>query len=221
MADLVEFAKRIERQLARVNREPHWTSDEAQRYMTDVAIRRQRYEQLAARLSDSVIRPRLRMLASHFAHASPTNNEPPGRTSYWFGYCERFPSSTNVAFAIEHDARFEKVSVRYEMYMVPTFIKFEEHDKLTMELDAVDDARVANWVEERLLEFLDIYLQIDRGSDDLEDDTATDPVCGMRISRSSAVASADYTGHLYHFCSVDCEAKFTSDPTRYVRVKAM
>jgi len=86
-------------------------------------------------------------------------------------------------------------------------------------IDEVNDDRVAAWVEERLLEFLDAYLRIDRGGADFGDEAVTDPVCGMRISRSSAVASDAYRGHPYFFCSKDCQEKFAREPTAYVEVK--
>ena len=54
--------------------------------------------------------------------------------------------------------------------MVPLFIKHNEHDKLTMPLYEIDNEMVANWVEERLIEFIDVYLQIDHGSGDFADD---------------------------------------------------
>jgi Cu+-exporting ATPase len=72
-----------------------------------------------------------------------------------------------------------------------------------------------------LLDFLDAYLQIDRGGDALSDETATDPVCGMRINRSSAAASDSHRGHPYFFCSGKCQEMFARDPTAYVEVKAM
>ncbi len=50
-------------------------------------------------------------------------------------------------------------------------------------------------------------------------DSAIDPVCEMRLIRSAAVTTADYCGHPYYFCSSDCCADFTKDPTKYVRVK--
>ena len=178
MGDLVDFAKRVMEQLARVNREPHWEPGEAERYMAEVSVRREHFVQVATRLASTVIQPRLEILASYFSNASPTRDEPAGHCSYWFGYSERFPASTKVAIAVEHDVRFEKVAVCYEAFMVPVFIKLTEHDKLTLSLDDVKDDVVANWVEERLLEFLDAYLQIDRGGDDFSDEAATDPVCG-------------------------------------------
>lgn len=221
MSDLVQFAKSVEDQLGKADREPHWTSEEAERYMAEVARRRERLEHVAARLNETVVQPRLETLASYFANASMTQDEPAGHCSCWFGYCERFPASTKVAFAVEHDVRYENAVVAYEATMVPVFIKFNEQDKLTTPLDELTDEAVSEWVEERLLEFLDAYLRIDRGGDDFKEEPATDPVCGMRISRSNAAACDSYRGHPYYFCSTDCQRKFSDDPTAYVRVKPL
>lgn len=222
MSGLVDFAKRVEEQLSGADREPHWAPDEAERYMAAVATRRERFEQLALRLSESVIQPRLEILAGYFSNASVTKDKTAGHCLCWFGFCERFPASTKVTFAVEHDVRFEKVAVCYEATMMPVFIKLNEHDKLTWPLAAVQDENaVADWVEARLLEFLDAYLRIDRGGEDLDEESATDPVCGMRIGRSSAVAGGTYRGHPYFFCSRECQERFAREPTAYVEVKAI
>jgi YHS domain-containing protein len=221
MGDLVDFAKRVEQQLASTTDEPHWESSEADCYMLDVAARREQFEKITVRLNDTVVQPRLEMLASYFSNASLTGNEPAGHCASWFGYCERFPVATKVAFAIEHDIRYEKVVVCYDVSMIPVFIKFNEHDRLTLTLNEVQDDLVADWIEARLLDFLDTYLRIDRGGEDFEDEAATDPVCGMRISRSSAAASDAYRGHPYYFCSTDCQKKFAGEPLAYVQVKTM
>lgn len=220
MSALVEFASRVEAQLNAATREPHWETEEAERYMAAVAARRQRFEQLASRLIETVVQPRLETLAGYFSNTSLTK-EPAGRCSCWFGYCERFPASTKIALAVEHDVRFEKVAVCYEASMMPVIIKLNDRDKMTLPLDEVSDDAVADWVEQRLLEFLDAYLRIDRGCDDFDEEAATDPVCGMRITRSAAVASDSYQGHPYFFCSRECQEGFAREPTAYVDVKAM
>jgi hypothetical protein len=43
---------------------------------------------------------------------------------------------------------------------------------------------------------------------------ATDPVCGMKVDRSKALALA-HAGHTYHFCSEDCRDEFQAHPERY------
>ena len=45
---------------------------------------------------------------------------------------------------------------------------------------------------------------------------ATDPVCGMKISKSWAVAQMEYRGETYYFCIEECREKFALDPQRYV-----
>ncbi|MCA9248965.1 MAG: YHS domain-containing protein [Planctomycetales bacterium] len=218
MGDLKDFANRLEATLARADRVPHWPVEEMERYMAGVRSRRQRFEQLGSEFSETVIRPRLECVASQFSNAGPVQIDPSGVCLCWFGFCERFPASTKVEFAMEHDVRFEKLIVVCKMYMMPDFVGFSEQDRLTVSLEAVEDRSIAAWVEERLLEFVDGYLQIDRGAVDFDEDVVTDPVCGMRINRSSAVANNSYEGHPYFFCSQACQAAFSENPSRYVRV---
>ncbi len=95
MGELVEFANRVRGLLYIASREPHWEPSEAARYMVEVAVRRERFAKLAARLTAIVIKPRLDTLAGCFPNTSPTQAEPDGRCSCWFGYCERFPSGVS------------------------------------------------------------------------------------------------------------------------------
>jgi P-type Cu+ transporter len=43
----------------------------------------------------------------------------------------------------------------------------------------------------------------------------TDPVCGMRIDADDAVATAEYEGKTYYFCSRACHDAFVADPASY------
>jgi Cu+-exporting ATPase len=43
----------------------------------------------------------------------------------------------------------------------------------------------------------------------------TDPVCGMRIDTDDAVATAEYEGTTYSFCSQACHDAFEADPASY------
>jgi Cu+-exporting ATPase len=45
---------------------------------------------------------------------------------------------------------------------------------------------------------------------------ATDPVCGMQVNESDAVARVERGGATYYFCSEGCRAKFLAEPARYV-----
>jgi uncharacterized membrane protein YraQ (UPF0718 family)/YHS domain-containing protein len=47
---------------------------------------------------------------------------------------------------------------------------------------------------------------------------ATDPVCGMKVDRLSALRR-DHLGGAYYFCSEGCREVFTDDPGQYVRAR--
>ena len=221
MSNLNEFAKRVQDNLSAANRQPHWELAEAQRYMAAVGLRRERFNELAIRLAEAVIRPRFEVVASYFPNVNRVRNEPVGCCSYWFGYCQRFPASAKVAIAVQHDVRFENLVVCYEASMLPVFIKLDERDKMTLLLSEASDDVIANWIEKRLLEFLDAYLRIDCGDALLAVATVIDPVCGMRISRSAAAASDTHLGHPYFFCSLECQERFSAAPREFVDVKTM
>ena len=46
-------------------------------------------------------------------------------------------------------------------------------------------------------------------------ETATDPVCGMKVEIKEGARHRDYDGQTYHFCSDGCREKFDADPYFY------
>lgn len=43
-----------------------------------------------------------------------------------------------------------------------------------------------------------------------------DPVCGMKINPQSAVATVQYEGQTYYFCSQLCKSVFERESEKYV-----
>lgn len=195
------------------------SGDEICRQMEALGPKLRAFEQLAARIASSIILPRLSALVACFAHANVVRSERPDHCAAVFGYCERFPVSCRIQFDVAHDSAVDQVILHYELDMMPVFHKYEPHDKFTTEVNAVDDEAVADWVEQRLLAFLDDYLRLDRGEPTLDEDLLTDPVCGMRMTRGAAAAQDSYRGHAYYFCSSACRDQFVADPGRFVWFK--
>jgi len=220
MSDIATFTERVQDVLRDAYRVPHWTADEAENYMAEYGVRRHRFEQLAHHLNEEIVKPRLEMVASYLKNAC-MQEESSHRSTCWFEFCQRFPTFAQLEFAIEHDVRFDKLIVQIRTRMMPVFVPFNEQDNLLLPLDAVDDEEVADWVEERLLEFLDTYLRIDAGGEDFTEEPVTDPVCGMQIDRLTAAASDSFCGHPYFFCGKECHTKFQEAPEQYVQIKTM
>ncbi len=44
-----------------------------------------------------------------------------------------------------------------------------------------------------------------------------DPVCGMEVSRTTAIEEFVYQGKPYYFCSGGCREAFEAEPDKYLR----
>jgi YHS domain-containing protein len=158
-------------------------------------------------------------LAESFPNARADRNAHRDRSVWWFGYSERFPVTARLEIGLTHNETMEQLQLRYQLDIRPSFFNYDAHDKFAVPLETVDDTVVGDWVERKLFEFLGSYLAIDRGRDDADDESVTDPVCGMRIRRSAAVASSECKGHPYFFCSAACQCRFDAAPEQYVTVR--
>ena len=46
--------------------------------------------------------------------------------------------------------------------------------------------------------------------------TYKDPVCGMEVSRLTAIEEVDYQGKTYYFCAGICKEAFELEPEKYI-----
>jgi len=46
---------------------------------------------------------------------------------------------------------------------------------------------------------------------------AKDPVCGMECDEQTAVATSEYKGKTYYFCTMGCKKAFDADPEKYLK----
>jgi YHS domain-containing protein len=44
-----------------------------------------------------------------------------------------------------------------------------------------------------------------------------DPVCGMEVSRTTAIDEFEYQGKTYYFCASACREEFELEPDKYIR----
>lgn len=47
--------------------------------------------------------------------------------------------------------------------------------------------------------------------------TFKDPVCGMELSRTTAIEAFEYQGKTYYFCAGVCREAFEAEPEKYLR----
>jgi YHS domain-containing protein len=177
----------------------------------------QRYTAISDRLVQEIIRPRMERLARRFDNAQLLCDRHAEcyKCGCSFLRTPQYPATVKLEIGINCDHEFQNVSVRYELSIMPIFLQFEGKDELTLSMDHVDEEHVAAWVEEKLLGFVDTYLQLESVDQYQSENLVIDPVCGMRINQLYAEGQMQYEGRSYFFCVPECKEKFAADPQKY------
>jgi YHS domain-containing protein len=217
MHGLNELERRIEEKLDARQHQRELRQDHIAQRMREYEERHQRFTGLADRLMEAVVRPRLHALAQRFDNARLQENDPAGRhhAVCQFLYSDRFPASVKLELAVSRDGDFQNLQVLYDLEIIPVFFAFERRDQLTLPLTAVREERVAEWIEEKILHFVDTYLRLENAPRYQAENVAVDPVCGMHVNKAHAAAHMDYQGATYYFCVADCQRRFAEDPEHY------
>lgn len=221
MSDLTELEQQIEQRLAAAKAKHVLYQGHNRERMQDMDREQRRREQVASRaheLAESLVRPCIARLAVYFDNAEllPTSETGDDRYVCSFRHTERFPATTKLEFAVRPDAENSQICVTYRLEILPIFFEFEREDGLALSADAVDEQAANSWVERKILLFLDTYLKLQEIDPYQQENLVTDPVCGMRINRTSAVAQMEHGGRTFYFCVGECRDKFAAEPSQFV-----
>jgi YHS domain-containing protein len=218
MSDLDSLEREIQGKLKAVNERDQRERQVLQAHGADLGHRHDMFSQTAARLITDIIQPRVETLAKHFDNARLGEQRLPQQycCPCTFTHSNRFPATVNLTIGVAHDDQIRNGVLYCDLDILPIFIKFSPHQETVLPFDQVDEVRVATWVDQRILEFLDTYLQLELSDQYQQQTLVTDPVCGMRIRRSLVAAEQEYRGVTYFFCAERCREKFVADPQNYV-----
>jgi len=220
MNDLIELERRIAEKLAAQQMQATEHYNHQHEKMREWEERHECYTALADRIVADIIRPRLQTLAGKFDNAELLCGDQLGRHQCIaaFKHTPRYPATAKLELAITRDGSAENVSLLYNLSILPVFFQFESQDQITIPLVRVNERKVAEWFDEKIMNFLDAYLQLATVDQYQTENEVTDPVCGMRINKVFAAAQTDYQGRTFFFCVPECRAKFVADPDRYLGV---
>ena len=173
------------------------------------------FHEIADHIIGQVLHPTIAALSEHFDNAELADA--------MLGYCVRgqlrhsirFPARANVSFRIIHNETIESLTIQYEAQILPIFIRFDRGDVLDLSIREIDSDTVREWAEQKVLGFLDSYLQIETHEQYQRDNVALDPVCGMRVTKPKGIAH-EHEGQTYYFCAQRCLDRFIQSPEEYV-----
>ena len=183
--------------------------------MAGLEQREEIFNQLATQLCMDILSPTMEDFAEYFDNAQLEDVVTGHCVRCHLQHSPRFPAKSHIEFRVTHNETIELLTIQFEAQILPVFINFERKDSLDLTIQNVDLVTVRHWAEQKVLGFLDSYMQIETNEQYQRDNSALDPVCGMRVSKPKGL-SYEYDGQLYYFCAQRCMDRFINSPSGFV-----
>lgn len=207
MADVTSLLERIDHEFATA-REKIKTFQEEQVQSYEGRQRRlELFGKVCEQLRD-IWRPRLEALSQRFGeHVKVTPRLTRELREAEFNF-ESNLAHIKLRFAASTDEEVRKLVLDYHLEILPILMKFEPHVQVEFPLEAVDPVAVAQWTDDRILDFVRTYLSLHQNEFYLKDHLVSDPVAGVRFPKFAAAATCQWEGKTYYFISEKTRQQF-------------
>ena len=175
-----------------------------QQKLDEYQARQQRLEQFSQTCDTlrEVWGPRLDALAERFGdRASVTPNVTPSLREARFHFQSQL-ARIELSFSAMPDTDVHNLVVRYDLKVLPILMQFKNSDTLSLPLDKVDPKVVADWIDDRIIDFVKTYLAIHENQhymNYLKEYMVEDPIAGVRFPKYAAATSCEFDGKTYYF----------------------
>ncbi|MHC4136558.1 MAG: hypothetical protein ACYTDU_03345 [Planctomycetota bacterium] len=184
----------------------------------NLAERYQHFVEIAEKILSDPRAGYLRKLAERFDNAEFARSET--RIGFFgelrFRYTAQFPASVTLSLALTHDSTVRNVFVTYDVEILPIFMNYERHDEISFPVDAFDFDQVFAWVDDKIVQFVRTYMELQFAEQYQKENLVTDPVVGVRFSKIHAHAQEAYHGTTFFFLTEDSHTLFMDNPERFV-----
>jgi hypothetical protein len=174
--------------------------------------RREREQQLEHWLDSlrEVWRPRLETLAQEFGdRLKVVPNVTPGRREALFEAKSPL-ASIKLKFTASANADVTELVLTYDLDILPILMKFERHAEIAFPLDAVEEPKLTKWIDDRIIAFVQTYLEMHSNQYYLQDQMVEDPIAHVRFPKFAAAATRNRGEETLYFISESTAAEFAT-----------
>lgn len=115
-----------------------------------------------------------------------------------------------LIFRLTHDSDVRQISLAYDLQIVPVFFRFNAHSEFDMPLEAFDEAVVGKWLDDRIVEFAHVMLELHATKQHQERVLVSDTVAGITFPRYFAAATLEHDGTTHYFISEETRREFAT-----------
>jgi len=210
MPESKKLSQEIKKRLKRSQEDKNQRLLQVAEEMKHQLKQRENFNNIAGGIFSSVVYSRMRELASHFENSTLQD---PGEIKNMYCICQfshtrRFPATVNLGISFSIGEDFENIVVHYNLEILPILMKFNRHDERTFPLTPLNKDEIGDWLDTKILEFVDTYLQLETHPFYQKENYVVDPVCGMRFPLLEAVDKIEMGGETIFFCSEACKKSY-------------
>jgi YHS domain-containing protein len=155
-----------------------------------------------------IAKPRLEALAKRAgerAKVTPSVSQTRRTASFEFKSAKAFITLT---FSVVPDQQVKNVVVESDLKVVPVLWKFDTHSEFRTPIAAVDAAGLTKWLDDRIMSFVELYIQIHEGDVYDKAEMVEDPVAKVKFPKFAAGATLEKGGQTYYFIDETTKAAF-------------
>jgi YHS domain-containing protein len=104
-----------------------------------------------------------------------------------------------LKFAASTDEDVRKLFLTYDLDILPILMRFDSHAEKEFPLDQVDLAATAEWIDDRIVSFVQTYLALHQNQLYLKDVMVSDPIAGVRFPKFAAATTLVHKGTTHYF----------------------
>jgi YHS domain-containing protein len=113
-----------------------------------------------------------------------------------------------LTVGVAPDRLVNNAIVDFDLRIVPVLWDFKRHEEFTAPVSAVDGDAFAKWLDDRIVGFVELFIQIHRDELFEKAEYVEDPVAKVQFPRFAAGEILDHDGQTYYFIDGTTKAEF-------------
>jgi YHS domain-containing protein len=208
MSDVNELSRRIEGAFSAVKEK---AQKEVKQRLQEHQERQEllkEYEKAQARIVE-IAKPRLEVLAKRAGDrvkVTPTVMNTRRAAAFDF---QSPKARITLTFSVSPDREMKRAVVEYDLKIIPILWKFESHAEFNTPIAGPDAEGLTKWLDERIMTFVDLFIQIHESELFDKAEMVEDPVAKISFPKFAAGASLEQNGKSYFFIDETTKAEFT------------
>jgi hypothetical protein len=207
MSDVSELVRRIDTALSGIKEKAQDQMQQRLKEFQDRQVMLKEYEKAQAQIVE-IAKPRLEALAKRAGErvkVSPAVSQTRRAATFEFKSAKAHIALT---FSVAPDQEVKRAVVEYDLKVIPVLWKFDSHAEFATPIEGVDADGLTKWLDDRILSFVSLFIQIHEGEIFDKAEMVEDPVAKISFPKFAAGATLEHSGTTHFFIDEKTKSEF-------------